>query len=64
MAAPVMSATVGSDAGFDLAPGETLVPGSVQTVGSAEGAEPVESASDAGEEDAPPMPEPDADTDI
>lgn len=64
MAAPVMSATVGGDAGFDLAPGETLVPGSVQTIGSAEAAvEPVESASDAGD-DAPPMPEPDADTNI
>jgi hypothetical protein len=68
-----------SDAGIELAPGETLVPGSVQTVEPAagegeaaakegeaaaeEGGEAVESASDAGGE-APPEPKPEADTDV
>ena len=68
MAAPMMmSESVGTDAGFDLAPGETLVPGSVQTLAPAEGAEAadaaVESARDAAGA-APPVPQPDADTDI
>ena len=59
-----------SDAGFDLAPGETLVPGSVQTVtdGGGELAAPASSsdaapAADAAEEAAPPAPTPDAKTD-
>ncbi|NNE00822.1 MAG: hypothetical protein HKN47_26200 [Pirellulaceae bacterium] len=60
------------EGGFDLQPGETVVPGSVVTLGEA-GA--VESASDAGAtteelptaeatDDAPPAPTPDANTDI
>jgi len=61
---------------YDLAPGETLVPGSVVTGSASEEApapapaEPaVESSSDAvveeaTEEAAPPAPEPDANTDI
>ncbi|MEL6105266.1 MAG: hypothetical protein AAFU85_04485 [Planctomycetota bacterium] len=61
-----------SDAGFDLAPGETLVPGSVQTLGAgaavaaeeAPEADTPVSASDEAGDDAPPAPTPDADTDI
>jgi hypothetical protein len=59
MSAPMMSATVGSDAGFELADGETLVPGSVQNTEPA-GEPAAASASDA----APPVPQPDADTNI
>ncbi|MEO1529517.1 MAG: hypothetical protein AAFX06_29185 [Planctomycetota bacterium] len=71
-----MPETVADDAGFNLAPGETLVPGSVQTLGPAAGGDavaaeeaapeaevPVSASDDAGE-DAPPAPTPDADTDI
>ena len=66
----------GADAGFDLAEGETLVPGSVMTLGPAaavaaeapaeaeEATEPVSSASDAAEGDAPPEPTVDGDTNI
>jgi hypothetical protein len=64
----MMTETIGSDAGFDLAPGESVVPGSVQTVApeatsAAKDAVPVDSASDAAG-DAPPAPAPDADTNI
>ncbi len=56
----------GGDQGFDLAPGETLVPGSVQTVGGGEAA--AASSSDAEmpapAAEAPPAPTPDAKTDI
>ncbi len=54
-----------SDGGYDLAPGETLVPGSVETVdGGGDLPAPV-SSSDAApvEEAAPPAPTPDASTD-
>lgn len=48
-----------TDAGFELAPGETLVPGSVGApAAAAEVAAPVSAS------DAPPAPTPDADTDI
>ena len=55
--------------GVELAPGETLVPGSVQMAapaaeGEAAPADAPESASDAPKGDAPPAPKPDADTDI
>ena len=51
-------------AGFDLAPGETLVPGSVTTVESAGGGEELPaSASDVAEEAAPPAPTPDTNAD-
>ena len=63
-----------SDPGYNLAPGEVLVPGSVATVGTSEETVPApaadeaadapESASDeAAEEGAPPAPQPDATTD-
>jgi len=66
----VVQGAVVSDQGFDLAPGETLVPGSVQTVGGGEAAAasssdaemPAPAAEAAGE--APPAPKPDANTDI
>ena len=63
ISAPMMSATVGSDAGFELADGETLVPGSVhnaEPAGEPAGEPAAASASDA----APPVPQPDADTNI
>jgi hypothetical protein len=60
-----MESTPAGDAGIELAPGETLVPGSVTTepAAAAEG-EPVESASDAEGEEAPPEPKADTDTDV
>lgn len=53
-----------SPEGYDLAPGESVVPGSVQTM-PAEGGEAVESQSDApaAGDEAPPAPTPDANTD-
>jgi hypothetical protein len=48
--------------GFDLAPGETLVPGSVQTVEAADSSSDAAPAAEAG--DAPPAPKPDANTDV
>lgn len=62
-----MSPTVGSDAGIPLGEGETLVPGSVQTVEPT--GEPATSAAKAAEEAsasdaAPPVPQVDADTNI
>jgi hypothetical protein len=59
----MMSTEAGSSQGFDLAPGETLVPGSVSTVAPAAAAEAPASASDAAEEADPPAPEPDAEAD-
>ena len=62
---------MGSDAGYNLAPGETLVPGSVRTLGATEATEgAAPSASDeapaaaapAASEEAPPAPAPDAST--
>ena len=61
--------TMQNDSGFDLQPGEVLVPGSVQTTGSspAEAQELPSSSSDAApaaaEDAAPPAPSPDAQTD-
>lgn len=58
-------ATMSTDAGgYDLAPGETLVPGSVETVeGGGELSAPASSSDEAAEEAAPPAPTPDASTD-
>ena len=55
-----------SSEGFDLAPGETLVPGSVVTgeaAAATEEAAPAAPVADAAEA-APPVPQPDANTDI
>ena len=67
-----MSETV-ADGGFELGPGETLVPGSVVTGSSDGGGEleapasssdaPAAAVEEAAEEAAPPAPTPDASTD-
>jgi hypothetical protein len=65
----VVGAVMAADSqGIELAPGETLVPGSVQTVAPAEAGEELSapaSSSDApaADEAAPPAPTPDAATD-
>ncbi len=64
-----MGETVVDAGGYDLAPGETLVPGSVQTSEASEELAAPASSSDAApaaeavEEAAPPAPTPDATTD-